>query len=268
MHVADQLFTASFEVEVDGAPSSPSAVFPDWTPWDRFGVVVNEPLGALGSSLLLQLAIASWYEVRPARRKAAPCYPELVVIQVGGSHGDFSYFDVWPPRKEVQVRAGDPLRLLEVINMTGVTRLALPVGPGGDQAVLAAGPSAWAEQASAKDRLNSRFLYSANGIVPDGDVQITSGDPRVQENIAQTTFPLPEVVGIRQVAERDGDDAVPVDDLRWGRVVEARAGEVSDQARHRRAEAHAEALAANGGVHREVVRTISTEDALSRLAGL
>ena len=70
---------------------------------DRFGIVVTEPLGGLGGSLLLQLAIAKFYSVRPDRRASVPVYPEIYLFHVGGPHGDFSYFDFWPPRKEVRV---------------------------------------------------------------------------------------------------------------------------------------------------------------------
>ena len=49
----------AFEVEVGGERVSPEAVFPNWSLLDRFGIIVAEPLGGLGASLLLQLAIAA-----------------------------------------------------------------------------------------------------------------------------------------------------------------------------------------------------------------
>jgi hypothetical protein len=103
MHVADQLFAEAFEVRIRDERVSPEAVFPDWSLLDRFGIVVTEPLGGLGASLLLQLAIAKFYSVRPDRRASMPVYPEIYLFHVGGPHGDFSYFDFWPPRKEVRV---------------------------------------------------------------------------------------------------------------------------------------------------------------------
>lgn len=60
MHVADQLFVEAFEVRIGDERVSPEAVFPDWSLLDRFGIVVTEPLGGLGASLLLQLAIAKF----------------------------------------------------------------------------------------------------------------------------------------------------------------------------------------------------------------
>ena len=105
MHAASQLFVEAFEVQVEGERVSPDTVFPDWSPLDRFGIVVTEPLGGLGASLLIQLAIAMFYSVRPDRRAGTPVYPEIYLFHVGGPHGDFSYFDFWPPRKEVRVPA-------------------------------------------------------------------------------------------------------------------------------------------------------------------
>jgi hypothetical protein len=69
MHAAGQLFVEAFEVQIDGERVSPDTVFPDWSPLDRFGIVVTEPLGGLGASLLLQLAIALFYSVRTSRTR-------------------------------------------------------------------------------------------------------------------------------------------------------------------------------------------------------
>lgn len=88
MHVADQLFTEAFEVEVATERVSPDTVFPDWSPLDRFGIVVTEPLGGLGASLLLQLAIAMFYSVRPERRAGTAMYPEIYLFEVAPSVRD------------------------------------------------------------------------------------------------------------------------------------------------------------------------------------
>jgi len=178
MHVADQLFAEAFEVRIDGKQTGPGAVFPDWSPLDRFGIVVTEPLGGLGASLLLQLAIALFYSVRPDRRAGAAMYPEIYLFHVGGPHGDFSYFDFWPPRKEVRVAAAAPVSLLEAVNAHAITRLAVPLGDTGAESVLRSGPGTWAEQASAMDRLRSCFGYACGGHVAGGDVRLSSRDPR------------------------------------------------------------------------------------------
>ncbi len=93
MHAASQLFVEAFEVQIEGERVSPDTVFPDWSPLDRFGIVVTEPLGGLGASLLLQVAIALFYSVRPDRRAGTPVYPEISsswcdVISCGTHIGD------------------------------------------------------------------------------------------------------------------------------------------------------------------------------------
>ena len=270
MHVADQLFAEAFEVQIDGKQAGPGTVFPDWSPLDRFGIVVTEPLGGLGASLLLQLAIALFYSVRPDRRAGAAMYPEIYLFHVGGPHGDFSYFDFWPPRKEVRVAAAAPVSLLEAINAHAITRLAVPLGDTGAESVLRSGPSTWAEQASAMDRLRSCFGYACGGHVAGGDVRLSSRDPRVHENIMASATPLPGVISYREELAsgpwpRWPDPSVAADGYRWADVVERRAGEVAQPVRDRVAEALAVRMSSGELV--EVYQRITTAAALTCIAG-
>ncbi|MDX3640511.1 hypothetical protein [Streptomyces sp. MB09-02B] len=276
MHVSGQLFDSAFETRIGGTPAGPDEVFPDWRPLDRFGLVVTEPLGGLGAALLLQLAIARFYAHRPERRDSSPVYPEIYLFHVGGPHGDFSNFDFWPPRKEVRVPAGQPRALLEAVNAHGITRLALPLGePGevGADSELGSGSSTWAEQASALERLLSCFLYSADGHVIDGDVQLSSTDPRVRENITATLDPVPGVLAVRAQASlgrppaQAGPSAV-ADGLRWADMVDQRADEIPQPARERAVATHAARLHAQPDRFVEVYRRITADEALARIAGL
>ncbi len=270
MHVADQLFVEAFEVRIGGERVSPEAVFPDWSLLDRFGIVVTEPLGGLGASLLLQLAIAKFYSVRPDRRADMPVYPEIYLFHVGGPHGDFSYFDFWPPRKEVRVAASQPVSLLEAINAHGITRLAIPLADIGEESVLRTGPSTWAEQTSAVERLRSCFVYAPHGRVADGDVRISSRDPRVHENITASVTPLPGVISYREelasvTLPHWPDPSVAADGYRWADVVECRADEVPQPVRDHVAEALAARVRAGELI--EVHQRITTAEALACIAG-
>lgn len=270
MHVAEQLFVEAFEVHVGGERVSPEVIFPDWSLLDRFGIVVTEPLGGLGASLLLQLAIAKFYSVRPERRAGLPVYPEIYLFHVGGPHGDFSYFDFWPPRKEVRVGVAQPVSLLEAINAHGITRLAVPLGNAGAEAVLRDGPSTWAEQASAAERLRSCFVYAADGHVTDGDIRISSRDPRVHENVTASVAPLPGAIAFRAEMASDTPPRLPgpalaADIDRWVDLVEDRAGEVAQADRSHAAQALAGRVRA--GELAEIYRRISTAEGLARIAG-
>lgn len=270
MHVADQILVEAFEVQIGGERVGPEAVFPDWSRLDRFGIVVTEPLGGLGASLLLQLAIAKFYSVRPDRRTSLAMYPEIYLFHVGGPHGDFSYFDFWPPRKEVRVAAAQPVSLLEAINAHGITRLAMPGGDMGADSVLQTGPSTWAEQASAMERLRSCFGYAPDGHVGGGDVRISSRDPRVHENITASVTPLPDAIAFREelasvTLPSWPDPSVATDGYRWADVVERRVDEVPQPVRDHVAEALAARL--RSGELVETYRRITTAKALAYIAG-
>ena len=270
MHVADQILVEAFEVQIGGERVGPEAVFPDWSRLDRFGIVVTEPLGGLGASLLLQLAIAKFYSVRPDRRTSLAVYPEIYLFHVGGPHGDFSYFDFWPPRKEVRVAASQPVSLLEAINAHGITRLAMPLGDIGADGVLRTGPSTWAEQASAMERLRSCFVYAPDGHVAGSDVRISSRDPRVHENITASVTPLPDAIAFREELASDTlprwpDPSVAADGYRWADVVESRVDEVPQPVRDHVAEALAARV--RSGELVEAYRRITTAEALAYIAG-
>jgi hypothetical protein len=270
MHVADQILVEAFEVQIGGERVGPGAVFPDWSRLDRFGIVVTEPLGGLGASLLLQLAIAQFYSLRPDRRTSMAMYPEIYLFHVGGPHGDFSYFDFWPPRKEVRVAAAQPVSLLEAINAHGITRLAMPAGDTGADSVLRTGPSTWAEQASAMERLRSCFGYAPDGHVAGGDVRISSRDPRAHENITASVTPLPDAIAFREelaslTLPSWPDPSVAADGYRWADVVERRVDEVPQPVRDRVAEALAARL--RSGELVETYRRITTAEALAYIAG-
>ena len=174
MHTATQLAMTDFEVVVDGDVVPVEGLFPGWGDHDRLGLLVDEPYGGLGASLLLAYAVLNFYETKPARRHDSPAYPENFVFHMGGPFGEHGIFDVWPPRKEVMLtRGGDPLDVLAAVNDRAVTRLVVPAGPRGDLSVLEdSGYSTWVDRYSALDRVVSCFEYDTAGTVPDADVEI------------------------------------------------------------------------------------------------
>ncbi len=179
MHVATDVKAHLFDVSFDGTRGSPRDVMPDWSTHDRFGIVVREPFGALGASLLIQLAALNFYEARPERRSENAQYPQTYLFHVGGAFGDHSSFDVWPARHEVAV-ADDPGALLGEINDRGITRLAVPMGPARSLDYIDAGPSGWTDRSAALDRICSVLVYSPDGQVSGHDVTITAADPQLE----------------------------------------------------------------------------------------
>lgn len=271
MHTGKLLQAHHFDIEIDGEPTDLGGLFPDSDRHDRFGIVITETFGALGGSLLLQAAIASFFEVRPQRREESMAYPEIYLFHNGGPHGDHNAFDFWPPRKEVFVEGGDPLAMLEAINVRGITRLAVPEAGPGDPERLTTGPSTWAEQAAAYDRLDSCFVYSAKGRVADADLRISSGDKAVEQNPEDTFWPVPMIDSIMElgdVPENLPGYSVWADNERFAVQTRGRIHEVSDAEREQlSAERHAD-REREGGKRVETYRRIGADGALDIIAGL
>jgi hypothetical protein len=269
VHVAQQLHCEAFAVEISGRSVEPAEVFANWSRLDRFGIVVTQPLGALGACLLLQLATTLFYEADPARRGPCPTYPEIYVFHVGGPHGDLSYFDFWPPRKEVRMPDGDPLAVLEAINAHGITRLAIPSATPGDAASLAAGPSTWAEQASARDRLATTYVYASDGRVADGDLVVSAVGSVPLENVLDTLDPFSRAHCLRDRLDRGESVVLPgpsVDDdgKRWVEKVILRGEEMASPEAEAAARMHRTRTARMP--YTEIYRRIATDEALAILA--
>ena len=266
MHTALQLCADDFRIEIDGTPGDLASLFPDWQPNDRFGIVIHEPYGAIGASYLIQAAIVAFYDVRPQRRAGrglgmvepndVAIYPDIYAFHVGGRHGDHSMFDFWPARKEVFVDS-DPRFVLDAVNDRGITRLAVPDGPARPV------EHEYKEPAAARDRIQSVFAYSATGRVSTPGIAISGVRPAAEANPRDVLDP--EKVRA-EVSDPDLEHLQSTDPVllqrEWSNRVRQRFGEAAqglEVARSRRA------ALAEAGVLRETYRSISVDDALSRL---
>jgi hypothetical protein len=272
MHSAE-LYPDFFEIEIDGKQATFDELLPERNRFDRFGIVVTEPLGSLGASLLLQTGTAHWYDIKPERRDTAPVYPDNYAFHVGGPHGAHTGMDFWPARKEVFVRAADPVALLTQINDKAITRLVIPEGPQGDLDRLTWGQSTWVEQASAWDRISSVFAYSSSGEVPDADVVLREKHPRVERD-PNNAFYLPVTATTLLKQEATGwvgylpGRTTPRDNHRWVNYVRSRGLELPKEVTDRLAAERAAARARSGGVRVESFRRLNVDEALAMIAGL
>ena len=268
MHVAQQLAVDSFEIFAsDGTPIGTQQVFPNWNEHDRVGVIVSEPLGLLNASLLYQLAIALFYDVKPSRRDTTPTYPEFYVFHLGDSKGDFSYFDVWPSYKERFLKVRKPTELLAELNTCGVTRLFLPEGYKADAAILRSGLSTWADTGSFLERVQSCFVYRAGGSLDTPNLRIDSRDPRVFENIDGTIDPRPTINELRSnpTSPETEDPLLSHEgNLRWCDRVETRLKEISQEVRDH----FSEQRTMSPAFRSEEYRMISAKTALLMIAGM
>jgi hypothetical protein len=183
MHVINALSSDFYEVECADKPASMWDVFPGWNAHDRFGIVIYEPLAALGATHLIQLACMCFYDIKPMRRTERKVYPEMFAIHVGGWWGGHGNYDFWPPRREIQV-SDDPREILGAINDFGITRLALPERPVRDLVHRRK------EEDCALDRLATSVFYSPTGRVAQPDFTIRSNNRRSERDVQRNINPV------------------------------------------------------------------------------
>lgn len=238
MHTATELSEAFFAIEMDGRPASREDMLPGWDLDDRFGILIDSPLGAVGASHLIQLTITAFYDVSPERRSSRAQYPEIYAFHVGAMYGDLSFYDFWPPRKEVLVeRSG--LEVLAALNDHRITRLALPEtaaarGYESDKPAW----SSWADAGSAEELLRGAWLYSPSGRVTEPNLTIAGTDEATERNVTDALDSEHVLEWYRGMSEQELLDSLPgpttTDDMsRWASAVAARIGEVPQDAQER-----------------------------------
>ncbi|MDQ0391782.1 hypothetical protein [Labrys monachus] len=254
MHMAHLVTTAMLAIRRGGAPASPEAVFPDWQPHDRFGIVIDEPFGGLGAALLIQLATTLFYDARPSRRAERKVYPEIYALHRGRGFGAHAPFDFWPARREA-ILDGDHRVLLDAVNDRGITRLALPDRPPRD---IEHRPK---EEDAALDRIVSAVVYSAGGRVDAPDFTISGTDLRTEHNPGRVLKlagePQPKPTG-------SGSPLLKESDTSYHDWIELRRGDTTPADRER-AIARRRALLDEAGLATESYRFIGVAEALKRL---
>jgi hypothetical protein len=244
MHTSTELRSDSFSIELDGRQAAITDVLPGAGAQGRLGIVVAEPCGAVGASLVLLAAITAFYDAQRARSSDFYIYPDYFLFHVARPLGDHSMLDVWPSHKEVVV-PDDPDAILEAINDRAITWLLVP------DREAAALPDGREARASARDRVVAAFSYSPSGRVPDGEVRIAGNE--VSESYARAVLDPDSVLAARG----NGDDP-------YAAVLARRAGEVAPEARAQ-LRADRDRLRENGRPW-ESYRRLTLDQALASLA--
>lgn len=255
MHVIDMLDSRMFDVLIDDKPASPSDVFPQWQPYDRFAVLIYEPLGAIGATHLIQIACTQFYDVKPLRRTERKIYPEIYAIHVGRWWGSHVAYDFWPARREVRV-SDDPRDILDAINDRGITRLALP-----DRSVRVI-VHRRKEEDAALDRLATAILYNPSGRVEKSDISVAGNDRRTEINPQRVLRPA--YLG-QEIADQVATTGRPLKegDPDYRNWLNAHENDITTLERN---SAIARRLALiDAGLAKETYRYIACADALKRL---
>lgn len=256
MHVIKLLACDLFEIRLQDDEASRHAVYPNWTASDRFGVVIDEPLGGLGACHLIQLASAMFYDAKPSRRAERKVYPEIYALHYGRGFGAHAPFDFWPARREA-ILGEDPRVLLDAINDRGITRLAIPDRPRRE---IEHRPK---EEDAALDRIVSAFVYSATGRVNAADFSIRGTDARTEYNPKQV-LELARTRSRRPAMPRAPTASIKETDTSYHDWIEARRADIGaddiERAQRRR-----EALRDERGLATESYRFLDVAEALQRL---
>ena len=267
MHTARQLDVSMFEIKIGGLTATREDVFPGWGVHDRIGVVMLEPYGAVGATMLMQLAITAFYDAKPSRRDGnlgrgprgerdeRAIYPELFIFHVGGRYGNLSGYDAWPSRKEVFLE-NDPRVVLDAINDRAITRLAVPDG------IERPIHHAWKEPAAAKDRIVSAFAYGADGRIAHHDLEIGGLTRKTEANVDLTLSVERTIRRGRALDPGEYDDG-DLMQRSWGYQNLRRADEGSEG--RARAMERRQALRGDADAATEHYRRISVDQALALL---
>ncbi len=183
MHSSTALQMDAFQIEVDGRPGGAEDVWPGFDGHDRVGVVLREPLDALGASGLLALSVTAFYDVlRAEHGDDYHRYADFFLFGQETDIADYGELDWWPSHK--YVRTGPSTEdLLRAINDRAITRLVVLDGAPRD------GELQRQTRTSALARLRSAIAYAPRGRVADGDLAITAD--RVVESYVEVVMFAP-----------------------------------------------------------------------------
>ncbi len=255
MHMIHLLTSEMFEVWRYGQRSSLQAVFPNWEANDRFGIVIDEPLGGLGATHLIQIAATMFYDAKPNRRTERKVYPEIYALHYGRGFGAHAPFDFWPVRREV-ILERDHRVLLDAINDRGITRLAIPDRP---ERCLEHRPK---EEDAALDRIVSTILYSPTGQIEGSDFSIRGNDQRTEFNPKQV-LRLTQGSPQKAVSSAGSSASIKESDTSYYDWIESRKSDITSYDRDR-AERRRKTLQDERGLSTESYRFINVADALQR----
>ncbi|MGO4238056.1 hypothetical protein [Pseudarthrobacter sp. YAF2] len=267
MHASQQLRDNHFGVLVNGREAAVREVLPDWTGVDRIGVVIHEPFGGLGASMLIQAGISRFYDYDPDRRHNTAQYPPIFMFHVGGRYGDHSSMDFWPGRREVFLPA-DPYEVLGAIRDRAITRLFVPEGPNIGLSYAYEAPSGWTDIHSAQEQTASAFVYSPSGKVSEHDVQLSAKDVHVDDMVTDVLEIEALIDRFEQSTDQDLLDlelgpSTPPDFHGWLKSFKSREGEVPLSVRQEILAARREAISSGNFI--QTYRNVPVQEALGRL---
>ena len=180
MHSSTALQMDAFQIEVDGRPGGPGDVWSDFDRHDRVGIVLRDPLDALGASALMALSVTAFYDMlRAEHGDDYHRYADFFLFGQASDVADYGELDWWPSHKYVCTGASAE-ELVRAINDRAITRLVVPWGPARNADLERQ------TRTSALARLRSAIAYDPRGRVDGADLAITAD--RVVESYVEVVL--------------------------------------------------------------------------------
>jgi aminomethyltransferase len=191
MHSSYALSADDFAVERNGSPEPLDSLWPGgWRPDDRLGVVLSQPMDAVGCSNLICGTITLFYDLLRDRFGTGNFfrYSDVFLFGVGCEPGDFNQLDVWPLHKFISILQPSAEALLETINDRRITLLAVP-----ETGARCRGEVVLSTWNTFLAQVRAVYLYSARtGRARDGDVALV-GNKVVESYVEQAIFSTPGI---------------------------------------------------------------------------
>jgi aminomethyltransferase len=191
MHSSYALETSDFSVERDGKSAPLSELWPGgFTHEDRLGVLLANPMDAVGCSNLISGTITLFYDNLKETLGTGNFfrYSDAYLFGVGCEPGDFNQLDVWPLHKFVTILQPTTEAVLEALIDRRITLLAIP-----ETGARCRGEVVLSTWNCFLDIVRCVVTYSPRtGTARDGDVAVV-GNKVVESYVEQAIFSTPGI---------------------------------------------------------------------------
>ena len=189
MHSSYALSAEDFAVERNGSSEPLDTLWPGgWQPDDRLGVILAQPMDAVGCSNLICGTITLFYDLLREKHGTGNFfrYSDVFLFGVGCEPGDFNQLDVWPLHKFVSILQPSAEAVIEAVNDRRITLLAVP-----ETGARCRGEVVLSTWNTFLAQVRSVVLYSPRtGRARDGDVTLV-GNRVVESYVEQAIFSTP-----------------------------------------------------------------------------
>jgi aminomethyltransferase len=191
MHSSYALVADDFAVERNGGAEPLEALWPGgYAPDDRLGVLLSQPMDAVGCSNLICATNTLFYQRLRSTYGQGNFfrYADTFLFGINCEPGDFNQLDVWPLHKFVSIMNPTSEAVIEAINDRRITLLAVP-----ETGIRCRGPVVLSTWNTFLETVRCVITYSPRtGRARGGDVALL-GNKIVESYVEQAIFSTPGI---------------------------------------------------------------------------